>query len=291
MTGAEAVGVGLGFIAIVAPDFWPKMPRALSYTLAGIGLSWLTYSGILGIEALSHTKLQYGPLAAIIAGAILVACGLFWHIHRITNAVEQKPDAHTVTDVENQKAAPQLPAVLVECHIGEMPLPPKRFYALSLFPIPKESGGGGLVEYFTPPSQNRPGTVWNPFSSDRPSSAYRCQLTNYDAAPLFNIQIDMRIDFLKAVKRENGAQSGEAFLSRDWPIFITKIDAKTADGFVFYVFNTTEHFVRVSFPEFGTAQQLDDASKRIRLIRPPAGFEMLFVPFDHPQPESSSDKK
>jgi hypothetical protein len=31
MTGAEAVGVGLGFLAIVAPEFWPKMPRGLSY--------------------------------------------------------------------------------------------------------------------------------------------------------------------------------------------------------------------------------------------------------------------
>src|SRR3981189_1579541 len=83
MTGAEAVGVGLGFLAIVAPEFWPKMPRALSYTLAGIGLFWLTYSAILGIEALSHTKLQYGPLGIIIIGAALIACGLFWHISRL----------------------------------------------------------------------------------------------------------------------------------------------------------------------------------------------------------------
>jgi hypothetical protein len=47
MTGAEAVGVGLGFLAIVAPEFWPKMPKALSYAVAGIGLSWLTYSLIV----------------------------------------------------------------------------------------------------------------------------------------------------------------------------------------------------------------------------------------------------
>jgi hypothetical protein len=59
------------------------MPRALSYTLAGIGLFWLTYSAILGIEALSHTKLQYGPLGIIIIGAALIACGLFWHISRL----------------------------------------------------------------------------------------------------------------------------------------------------------------------------------------------------------------
>ncbi|MCK1287538.1 hypothetical protein IVB41_26900 [Bradyrhizobium sp. 44] len=87
MTMAEAVGVGLGFLAIVAPEFWPKMPKALSYTLAGIGLSWLTYSLVLGIESLSHMKLQYGPLSLVIVGAVLIAGGLFWHFSRLGTGV------------------------------------------------------------------------------------------------------------------------------------------------------------------------------------------------------------
>jgi len=108
MTGPEAVGVGLGFLAIVAPEFWPKMPRALSYTLAGIGLSWLTYSFILGVEELSHAKLTYGPLAAIIAGAILIALGLFWHIHRLGSEIKgEKPgvgaSSHDGTDKNRTK--------------------------------------------------------------------------------------------------------------------------------------------------------------------------------------------
>jgi hypothetical protein len=40
MTVGETIGIGLGFLAIVAPEFWPKMPKAFSYALAGIGLSW-----------------------------------------------------------------------------------------------------------------------------------------------------------------------------------------------------------------------------------------------------------
>jgi len=46
MTAPEAIGIGLGFLAIVAPEFWPKMPRALSYTIAGVGLAllWQIYS-------------------------------------------------------------------------------------------------------------------------------------------------------------------------------------------------------------------------------------------------------
>jgi hypothetical protein len=115
MTGAEAVGVGLGFLAIVAPEFWPKMPRALSYTLAAIGLAWLTYSLILGIESLSHTKLQHGPLGTIIAGAILIASGLFWHISRIGSNEPMGPHDHAVTasSVEGPVAGPA-PAPPVE---------------------------------------------------------------------------------------------------------------------------------------------------------------------------------
>jgi hypothetical protein len=103
---AEAVGVGLGFLAIVAPEFWPKMPKALSYTLAAIGLSWLTFSLILGIESLSHAKLHYGPLGIIILGAVLIACGLFWHISRL--------DHPAVTEVSTGK----IPAP-VEVYLSE----------------------------------------------------------------------------------------------------------------------------------------------------------------------------
>ncbi|MGQ0686885.1 hypothetical protein [Bradyrhizobium sp.] len=101
MTMAEGLAIGLGFLAIVAPDFWPKMPRPLSYTLAGIGLAWLTYSLILGIESSTHMKLQNGPLATIILGAVLIALGMFWHISRLgtgepshsghSDAAEQAP--------------------------------------------------------------------------------------------------------------------------------------------------------------------------------------------------------
>jgi len=83
MTVAEDISIGLGFLAILAPDFWPKMPRPLSYLLASVGLAWLTFSEILAIEENTSMKLQNGPLALIIAGAVLATAGLFWHIHRI----------------------------------------------------------------------------------------------------------------------------------------------------------------------------------------------------------------
>jgi len=182
-------------------------------------------------------------------------------------------------DWVNRKEAPPAPpskndpAILVEVLAGVMPTSPERIYALSLFPTPKENGGGGLVEYFSF-DEKKADRIWPKGKSGFPLSAYRCQLTNYDAATLFGVQIDMHLDFQRSVRQENGSQSGEVLLSREWPIFITKIDPTPTNAFVFYVFNTTEHFVRVSFPEFAAAKQLhDETAKRVRLVRPFPGFE------------------
>lgn len=94
MTLPEAVGVGLGFLAIVAPEFWPKMPRPLSFTLAAIGLGWLTYSLILGIEAGSGMKLAWGPLALIIVGAGAIGVGGLWHFARLHAAAKESAAPH-----------------------------------------------------------------------------------------------------------------------------------------------------------------------------------------------------
>jgi hypothetical protein len=110
MTGPEAVGIGLGFLAIVAPDFWPKMPRALSYVLAGVGLSWLTYSAILAIQEMTHMKLHYGPLGLIILGAVCIAGGIFWHISRL----ERRPE------VEKSPVAKEQPQETVHPETGRL---------------------------------------------------------------------------------------------------------------------------------------------------------------------------
>lgn len=87
MTVAEGISIGLGFLAIVAPDFWPKMPRPISYIIAGIGFSWLAYSGILALQDVTAMKIQNGPLVTIILGAIVAEAGIFWHIY-----LSKKPD-------------------------------------------------------------------------------------------------------------------------------------------------------------------------------------------------------
>jgi hypothetical protein len=114
MTVGETVSIGLGFLAIVAPDFWPKMPRALSYKIAAIGLSWLVYSGVLAIEDATEMKLTYGPLITIVLGAAVIAAGVFWHISRIHRGQEAiKAGEHSASTPSNKPVEPSLdrPAV------------------------------------------------------------------------------------------------------------------------------------------------------------------------------------
>jgi hypothetical protein len=216
---------------------------------------------------------------AAVAGALIfggVAAAFDW------NNKKQYPS------VGNKDPAPKKdPAILVECHLGAMPTTPERIYALNLFPTPKENGGGGLVEYFSF-DERKGDRIWPKSKPGFPLMAYRCQLTNYDGATLFGVEINMKLKFQEAVKQESGALSGKTFLQRDWPILIGKIDPGAANAFVFYVFSTTEHFATVSFPDAARAKQLiDDDKKQVRLINP---AQMSFVPFEPAPPEAAATK-
>lgn len=107
ITFLEATGLGLGFLAIVAPEFWPKMPRPLSYILAGVGLGWLTYSLILAIQDMTQAKLSYGPIGLIVFGGVCVAGGLFWHISRIDPKPTSK-ESGSPTHETSQRAVPAM---------------------------------------------------------------------------------------------------------------------------------------------------------------------------------------
>lgn len=78
-------------MAIVAPEFWPKMPRTVSFVLAGAGLSWLGFSGILWLQEFTHMKVGGWPLVAIIAGLALAGFGILWHIDSSRKPAHESP--------------------------------------------------------------------------------------------------------------------------------------------------------------------------------------------------------
>ena len=134
--------------------------------------------------------------------------------------------------------------------------------------------------------------IWPKTKSGMPQQAYKCQLTNYDSATLFGVAISMQFKFLNVVRDGNSSHSGNVFLEREYPISITKIDPTAPGAFTFYIFNTSDKFVSVTFPQFGTATQLsDERPKKVKLIQPFNGFEMSFVPYEPAPPETPNEAK
>ena len=61
--------------------------------------------------------------------------------------------------------------------------------------------------------------------------------------------------------------AGKITVSRQWPIDIDKIDPGTSNAFSFYVYNTSDTMVIVSFPDSVTFQTgADEVRQNIRLV-------------------------
>jgi hypothetical protein len=143
--------------------------------------------------------------------------------------------------------------IAVEWHHGRPPatLPTTgRLYELQVWPIPQENGGGGLSEVSGNPGQ---AMTW-----PTPLPTLECQITNYSARTLFNVQAALRLSFRQAVKDKdypNQSRGGDVILSREWPFTIAKIDSGPEHAFVFYVMNFKDDvFVYVSFADAATGQ-------------------------------------
>jgi hypothetical protein len=253
MTGAEAVGIGLGFLAVVAPEFWPKMPRALSLALAGIGLSWLTYSGILGIESLSHAKLQYGPLATIIAGAVFIATGLFWHFNRDRSHVDEAP---------HEKRSSVDGTIKLECSFEKFEFP----------------NDGKLLEFITSDDEARTvglQSAWMTIENyrahpDAIPTVYgminKCRITNYNPWPVFNVGIATSVEFAKKIPIAPNSHEQHSLETKAHQFSIPEVSANgTIDIFVW---NLTKYIVFVRFPSEIELQKLGETKRETAKLIP-----------------------
>ena len=296
MTGTEAVGVGLGFLAIVAPEFWPKMPRALSYSLAGIGLSWLTYSLILGIEELSHARLQYGPLAAIIAGAMLVGVGLLWHFSRSYRTSDTSEQSGHSVPAEAQPAQTHeqatIPSLYLECQMASQPVK-----------VPES--GKLTVARLGFAAADRPLFTWSqmvtiPNSEYRFSegaiahNAFRCELTNYGDHTLLDVRIDFALTYKKFLAAGGVFGSGATILERSWDFTSGKVDPGASHKIVFYILDVSPHVIELKVPSEAKAKILGQENyisvKLLSETTPKGGVISLFPQPEYKKPSSPPSK-
>jgi len=216
-----AVGTGLAVAVKTPQEFWfVRGCFVVAALLTVVSFIWLTH------------ELPLGPVkttaAAIIGAITLVALvgGFDWLSKKEEAVKKEEATSLSIKPKENDLA------LLVECFSGVMPTTPERIYALNLFPVPAENGGGGLAEYFS--FDNKGERTWPKSKTGFPLMAYKCQLTNYGTAPLFNVFLALHLQFQNSIAEDNGSErSGEVYLRRDWPISISKIDPGTSNPFVF----------------------------------------------------------
>jgi len=169
--------------------------------------------------------------------------------------------------------------VHIDCQFGLMPtvIPPDgRNYILMTYPIPRESGGGGLAEAFgLPGSEQR----WSAQNAG-PATGYRCQLTNYGKSPMFNVEMVVMLSFREVQRKRdnpNALTSGVVTLSRGWLVPVKKIDSGPNNPFIFYIFNTSPQFVDVSLPKSVTYQK-GDSEKRFTVTLKQAAQSFINLP-------------
>jgi hypothetical protein len=171
--------------------------------------------------------------------------------------------------------------IYAQCHSEALittPLPPEgRLNVLNLWPIPEESGGGGLAEMFM--------TKGNEFAWPKPKNfpylnGCQCTVINYTDGPVFNIVMPLLEVFREIIpdpQEPNTQHAGKIRVSRHWQINIDKIDPGIGNPFKFYIYNASDTMVLVSFPDTLMLQTgADDVSQNIHLIH--SNVPMQFWP-------------
>jgi len=153
------------------------------------------------------------------------------------------------------------PGLFVECQFVRLPLKigsDGRLYALNLFPTPLANRGGGIAEY-----SGRPGEDFK--ISNAPSfQVQKCTVTNYNKKPMLSTAIGLYLVFQEAVRDKdnpNSIRSGAITAQRPWLISIPKIDPGTSDPFVLYIWNMTDTWASVSFPDSAESEYIGDPER------------------------------
>ena len=137
---------------------------------------------------------------------------------------------------------------------------------MTLFPVSKEVGGGGLSEFF---SRGGGEMKW-PESVNGQPMGYACHLINHGNIPIFNVSMSFGLIFREVVQDQQlgTLKSGKVTLARDYSIQVNRIDGSNG-AFLFYVANHSPQFVQVTLPKSAVFQVPGiEQQQTTRIIQP-----------------------
>jgi len=178
---------------------------------------------------------------------------------------------HVVNSRSSQPSAQKADVTLyVECRSSALPTnaPDHRINVLQLQPIPAESGGGGLGEYWMAGNAD---FIW-PKTEGMPLMVQRCQITNHGKDAIFNVEMALQLNFMEALvdKEQHGVtRSGQLTLTRPWLIYVGRIEPGSDRAFSFYIWNISRLFAQVNLPDNATGQlQPENARRPVQVVHP-----------------------
>ena len=119
-------------------------------------------------------------------------------------------------------------------------------------------------------------------SPDSNGIAYLCSIRNYGGTPLLNVRLYVEMEYRKAVAlpgNQNGRVTGGVEVERKREVTIAALSTSGNDAsFTFYVHNPTPFFVRLVFPEVGTAQLVGDTEQRQVRVQQSGAASALTLP-------------
>jgi hypothetical protein len=272
-TGLALVAIGLALLlAPLPPSWWPNMSRSLIQTTWTAGLIILIVGlglVVFGVWPAFKNRALW-PQTGMIVCAIGFIAFAIWTYY-----------APRISENTDDYAGSVLANISVECKQAILPQtfgPSETIHILNLFPLPPESGGGGLGTHF-----NQSGKEWKWPTDDNLSaiflSAYRCEITNYGTKPVFDFDMTLDLSFYEAVAPNNQPNSktyGKLKLHRGWLVPVSKIDIGPQNAFIFYILNSLEDLiVNVLIPKVGVARQLgEDKRHEVNLTVTQLGGEL-----------------
>lgn len=257
----------------------PNWRQELSNSL----IAWVVISVLASIIAVSWWAISnWASLSrpkTIVAGAVVgaLAGGVLWltvpwGVAEVAPVVPEVP-----IFVECESTIPEPTAVA----------PGETIYQLPLFPNEK------VEDRLTEISGGDRGVTLGTIGPPGSHAGYfaRCKFKNYGKEPIFNANVTVSSVYrLRERKSPNSFGPGKEVFARQSAIVIPVIEADSSRPAVIYVRNFSEHFVTFDFGMSADGSVGEQASRRLRLHRPPKmighdGLPITLLPRVFPKEE------